>query len=223
MAFEGNWYCWWSVKPSLAGSIPVIRPLLESSVKFNEKYRSRLPSAADLFDPVDRKRHLGPDERLFIEDGVYYAHHAFRCDGCGLRSSFDIRNAEGEFVRCCSDECRVILKNEELEAFGEDLEALFAGAKWRRPPEEMSPDSSKAERLHDSQEVEGSSPSPGTPPAAHCGKRINLHNGETVTPCGLPDGHEGDHEGWCLGSKCRWANDTPDEATLGEEPGSGWT
>jgi hypothetical protein len=55
-----------------------------------------------------------------------------------------------------------------------------------------------------------------------CGARITLHNGETVTPCHKEVGHADDHEGWLLGSRAFWSQDTPDGETVGEEPGSGW-
>lgn len=40
--------------------------------------------------------------------------------------------------------------------------------------------------------------------AARCYATFELANQETVTPCHLQRGHEGDHEGWCLGSKAHW-------------------
>lgn len=39
---------------------------------------------------------------------------------------------------------------------------------------------------------------------ARCYATFELANQETVTPCHLQRGHEGDHEGWCLGSKAHW-------------------
>lgn len=39
---------------------------------------------------------------------------------------------------------------------------------------------------------------------SYCGATFELLNGETVTPCRLPAGHEGDHKGTCLGSPCTW-------------------
>ena len=40
--------------------------------------------------------------------------------------------------------------------------------------------------------------------SARCYATFELANQETVTPCHLQRGHEGDHEGWCLGSKAHW-------------------
>ena len=40
--------------------------------------------------------------------------------------------------------------------------------------------------------------------AARCYATFELANQETVTPCHLQRGHQGDHEGWCLGSKAHW-------------------
>ena len=37
-----------------------------------------------------------------------------------------------------------------------------------------------------------------------CSARFEPANGETVTPCHLPSGHDGNHEGRCLGSACAW-------------------
>jgi len=47
-----------------------------------------------------------------------------------------------------------------------------------------------------------------------CGATIELDNGESVTPCHKAVGHDGDHEGYCLGSRAVWsshANTTPSE------------
>lgn len=38
-----------------------------------------------------------------------------------------------------------------------------------------------------------------------CGATFTPMNGETVTACHKPKGHEGDHEGYCLGSRCVWS------------------
>ena len=43
-------------------------------------------------------------------------------------------------------------------------------------------------------------------PDPRCGATYSLDNGETVTPCHLPSGHRGDHEGYCLGSRAVWAS-----------------
>lgn len=40
-----------------------------------------------------------------------------------------------------------------------------------------------------------------------CGATFALANGEAVTPCHKPDGHDGEHEGWCLGSRAVWNSD----------------
>jgi hypothetical protein len=45
-----------------------------------------------------------------------------------------------------------------------------------------------------------------------CGYRYELANGETVTPCHLPAGHTGHHEGYCLGSKATWTSDKPHDS-----------
>lgn len=45
---------------------------------------------------------------------------------------------------------------------------------------------------------------PGQFAGARCYATFELANQETVTPCHLQLGHEGDHEGWCLGSKANW-------------------
>jgi hypothetical protein len=45
-----------------------------------------------------------------------------------------------------------------------------------------------------------------------CGYRHELANGETVTPCHLPAGHAGHHEGYCLGSKATWTSDKPHDS-----------
>jgi hypothetical protein len=47
-------------------------------------------------------------------------------------------------------------------------------------------------------------PAPPLLGAARCYATFELANQETVTPCHLQHGHEGDHEGWCLGSKAHW-------------------
>ena len=44
----------------------------------------------------------------------------------------------------------------------------------------------------------------GSSGAARCYATFELANQETVTPCHLQRGHQGDHEGWCLGSKAHW-------------------
>lgn len=45
-----------------------------------------------------------------------------------------------------------------------------------------------------------------------CGYRFELANGETVTPCHLPAGHTGQHEGYCLGTKATWTSDKPHDS-----------
>jgi hypothetical protein len=40
---------------------------------------------------------------------------------------------------------------------------------------------------------------------------MELDNGETVTPCCKPKDHEGPHEGWCLGSRFVWEDDSDEE------------
>lgn len=47
-----------------------------------------------------------------------------------------------------------------------------------------------------------------------CGATFELANGEHVSPCHLPDGHDGRHEGYCLGSRAVWESD---EKHTGEE------
>lgn len=37
-----------------------------------------------------------------------------------------------------------------------------------------------------------------------CRAKFELVNGEFVSRCHLDLGHNGAHEGWCLGSKCHW-------------------
>lgn len=32
------------------------------------------------------------------------------------------------------------------------------------------------------------------------------YGGAAISPCHKPSGHDGDHEGWCLGSRCIWAD-----------------
>jgi hypothetical protein len=44
-----------------------------------------------------------------------------------------------------------------------------------------------------------------------CGATYEMANGETITPCHKYKGHEGVHEGYCLGSKCVWAQGTTSE------------
>jgi hypothetical protein len=48
----------------------------------------------------------------------------------------------------------------------------------------------------------------------NCGVTFELANGETVTPCHLPKDHEGDHQGWCLGSRCNWPQGFDSEEAL---------
>lgn len=47
-----------------------------------------------------------------------------------------------------------------------------------------------------------------------CRATFELANGETVTPCCLPQGHQGDHQGSCLGSKCSWPQGCTSEEEL---------
>lgn len=51
-----------------------------------------------------------------------------------------------------------------------------------------------------------------------CGARFYPANGETVTPCELPVGHDDQHQGWCLGSCARWSGGAEEH----EEYVSGW-
>lgn len=56
-------------------------------------------------------------------------------------------------------------------------------------------------------------------PTATCGATTTLHNGESVSPCDLPLGHNEQedwlcgkavlHKGWCLGSRFVWSADEP--------------
>ena len=39
-------------------------------------------------------------------------------------------------------------------------------------------------------------------PIPQCRAKFELANGEFVSRCHLDLGHNGAHEGWCLGSKC---------------------
>jgi len=57
-----------------------------------------------------------------------------------------------------------------------------------------------------------------------CGARIEIPNGETVTPCDLSPKHQGRHYGWCLGSRFVWAdgNVTPEEFTEAHGDEDGW-
>lgn len=48
-----------------------------------------------------------------------------------------------------------------------------------------------------------------------CGAKFELLNGETVTPCHLPYGHEGKHTGTCLGSEVRWPQGYSSQYELG--------
>lgn len=48
----------------------------------------------------------------------------------------------------------------------------------------------------------------------YCNHRIYLANEEFVSPCEKDPNHLDDHEGWCLGSKASWPQDTPNRATL---------
>lgn len=47
-----------------------------------------------------------------------------------------------------------------------------------------------------------------------CSARFELANGETVTPCHLPEGHDGNHEGHCLGSVFVWPHGVTCEREL---------
>jgi hypothetical protein len=38
-----------------------------------------------------------------------------------------------------------------------------------------------------------------------CGATIEILNGEYVSPCHLAAGHDGTHEGFCLGSRAVWS------------------
>lgn len=49
-----------------------------------------------------------------------------------------------------------------------------------------------------------------------CLARFELANGETVIPCHLPSGHDGKHEGRCLGSICTWPQGVTSEHELGK-------
>ncbi len=49
-------------------------------------------------------------------------------------------------------------------------------------------------------------------PSSRCGNRYEPENGEFVTPCHLPSGHDGEHQGYCLGSRCVWSDDTSEAA-----------
>ena len=51
---------------------------------------------------------------------------------------------------------------------------------------------------------------------APCSARFEPVNGETVTPCHLPSGHDGNHEGRCLGSACAWPQGVTCERELNE-------
>jgi len=61
--------------------------------------------------------------------------------------------------------------------------------------------------MNEPQEIQ-SKPEAGLPLGeARCYATFELGNQETVTPCHLQRGHEGDHEGWCLGSRAHWPRD----------------
>jgi hypothetical protein len=49
-------------------------------------------------------------------------------------------------------------------------------------------------------------------PSSRCGNRYEPENGEFVTPCHLPSGHDGEHHGYCLGSRCVWSDDASEAA-----------
>jgi hypothetical protein len=40
-----------------------------------------------------------------------------------------------------------------------------------------------------------------------CGALTEIPSGETVTPCHKLQGHDGDHEGSCLGSRAVWGDE----------------
>lgn len=48
----------------------------------------------------------------------------------------------------------------------------------------------------------------------YCNHRIYLANEEHVSPCDKDKDHLDDHEGWCMGSRATWPNDTPDGEIL---------
>jgi len=50
-----------------------------------------------------------------------------------------------------------------------------------------------------------------------CYATFELANGETVTPCHKPKGHDGDHEGWCLDSRCVWPQGFDSEQAMNAE------
>jgi hypothetical protein len=47
-----------------------------------------------------------------------------------------------------------------------------------------------------------------------CGATFEPANGGHVSPCHLPKGHDGQCEGWCLGSRCRWPQGVDSEEEL---------
>jgi hypothetical protein len=51
-------------------------------------------------------------------------------------------------------------------------------------------------------------------PDKTCNAKFELANGETVTPCHLSKGHQGNHYGTCLGSICRWPQGIENEEEL---------
>lgn len=51
-------------------------------------------------------------------------------------------------------------------------------------------------------------------PDKTCNAKFDLANGETVTPCHLSKGHQGDHYGTCLGSVCHWPQGVDSEEEL---------
>jgi len=48
-----------------------------------------------------------------------------------------------------------------------------------------------------------------TTPTDPCLATTEIESGEPVSPCHKPRGHQGNHEGWCLGSRCRWSDLPP--------------
>lgn len=59
-------------------------------------------------------------------------------------------------------------------------------------------------------------PASGPSAPAVCSARFEPANGEAVTPCSLPVGHDGQHEGRCLGSVCTWPQGVTSEREINE-------
>lgn len=90
-----------------------------------------------------------PHEEPEYEPGIRWTGRVYPCGVCGKLTGFHLdRKDKLPSGPCCSDDCKIIALGNEAN---EDPDFIFPRS-----------DSSVVERLHDSQEVVGSIPTPST-------------------------------------------------------------